>query len=326
MPVRNTAPFLKECLDSFLAQTQSKWELIAVNDHSTDSSLEVLKSYSDQDKRITVLQNKGEGIIPALQTGYAASSGDFITRMDSDDIMEPNKLEVLQSLLLEKGNGHVATGKVRYFSDQPLGEGFQKYEAWLNGLTEVGGNFSEIYKECVIPSPCWMLHRDDFEHCGGFESDTYPEDYDLVFRFFKSGLKVIPCNHVLHQWRDYSTRTSRTHEHYADSSFIEIKLNYFLELHYNLDKNLVIWGAGAKGKRLAELLLENKVNFQWICDNPKKIGKHIYGVELLPFTALEGIQNSQSIVSVASPKAQVEIEQYFSERGLKSYQDYFFFC
>ena len=159
-----------------------------------------------------------------------------------------------------------------------------------------------------------------------YKRQIYPEDYDLVFRFFENNLKVIPCNQVLHNWRDYSTRTSRTHEHYADSSFIEIKLMYFLKLHYDSSKNLVIWGAGAKGKRLAELLLEQSIPFHWICDNPKKIGKHIYGVKMLPFTALEGINNAQSVVSVASPAAQVQIADYFQKRGLKSYQDYFFFC
>ena len=326
MPVKNTAQFLEEGVLSIINQTYANWELLAVNDNSTDNSFEVLSTFAKQDARIKVFNNAGNGIISALQTGYKNCLGEFITRMDSDDIMVPNKLEILASNLEINGKGNVATGLVKYFPEEEIGEGFQKYEAWLNRLTQQGTTFSEIYKECVIPSPCWMMYRQDFEKCGAFNSKIYPEDYDLVFRMYQNKLKVIPCKEVIHLWRDYSSRTSRTHEHYADSSFIEIKLNYFLKLHYDITKNLVIWGAGKKGKFVAELLLKKNIPFQWICDNPKKIGKHIYDVEMLPFTALENIDNSQSIVSVASPKAQNEIVEYFDKKGLKSYSDYFFFC
>ena len=52
-----------------------------------------------------------------------------------------------------------------------------------------------------------------------FYPNDYPEDYDLAFRFYEVGLKPISCNTILHHWRDYATRTSRTHKHYADHTF-----------------------------------------------------------------------------------------------------------
>ncbi len=326
MPVKNTSQYLEECLNSILNQTYTDWELIAVNDHSTDNSFDILSKYSKQENRIKVFNNNGNGIIDALRLAYSESKGEFITRMDSDDIMQPKKLELMVGDLKKAGAGNIALGLVKYFSKDGIGEGFSKYEAWLNGLTKQGTNFNEIYKECVVPSPCWMVSRDDFEKCGGFNSTVYPEDYDLVFRFYKSGLKCLPNNELLHLWRDYPTRTSRTDEHYADSSFIEIKTNYFLQLHYDKLKNLVVWGAGKKGKFVAELLLKNNIPFQWICDNPKKIGKDIYNQKMLPFTALDEMENTQSIVTVASPKAQKEIKVYFEKRKQIPMMDYFFFC
>ena len=326
MPVKNTAQFLEECLNSILNQTYANWELLAVNDNSSDNSFEILTKYSNADKRVKVFNNNGNGIIDALKLAYIKSEGVFITRMDSDDIMQPKKLELMVEDLQKKGTGNVALGLVKYFSKDGIGEGFSKYEAWLNGLTKKGNNFNEIYKECVVPSPCWMVRREDFEKCGGFNSDVYPEDYDLVFRFYQYGLKCLPSNNLLHLWRDYPARTSRTDKHYADSSFIEIKTNYFLQLHYDKTKNLVVWGAGKKGKFVAELLLKNNISFQWICDNPKKIGKAIYNQKMLPFTALDNIENAQSIVTVASPKAQDEIKEYFTEREQQAMKDYFFFC
>jgi len=326
MPVKDTERFLVECLESIVNQSENNWELIAVNDGSSDKSLSILKEFSKKDNRISVFNNTGNGIIDALRLAYSKSKGEFITRMDSDDMMSLNKLELMKTNLLKSGSGHISLGLVKYFSEKELGSGFKNYEAWLNKLTSSGTNFEGIYKECVIPSPCWMVYREDFESCGAFRPNDYPEDYDLAFRFYKKGLKSIPCNKVLHFWRDYSTRTSRTHIHYADNTFLEIKARYFLELEYDASKNLVVWGAGAKGKRIAKILIENGIKFFWICDNPKKIGKHIYNQKMLPFTELEQIKNTQSMITVANLNAQKEITNYFNEIKLLLNKDFFFFC
>ena len=326
MPVKNTAPFLNECLDSIINQSETDFELIAIDDHSSDESHSILKEFAIKDKRIKVFKNTGIGIIEALRLAYSKSSGTYITRMDSDDVMSLTKLQVLTSNLVAFGSGHIALGKVLYFSASPLGAGFKNYELWLNSLIEKGTNFEGIYKECVIPSPCWMVYREDLEKCQAFYPDKYPEDYDLAFRFYKEGLKAIACSKVLHHWRDYATRTSRTHVHYADHTFLDIKMNYFLELDRDTTKKLVVWGAGDKGKKVAKILIAQNIKFTWICDNPKKISKDIYGQILYPLTALDTIENSQSIITVANLKAQIEIKLHFEERNLILNKDYFFFC
>ncbi|WP_036384606.1 glycosyltransferase family 2 protein [Muricauda sp. MAR_2010_75] len=326
IPFKDTVHFLPECLDSILNQTYKNWEILAVNDHSSDYGFELLGSYADKDHRIKVFNNSGKGIIPALRTAYKHSSGDFITRMDSDDIMKPYRLETMVKSLLKSGKSHAAVGQVKYFSDRGISNGYERYEAWLNKLTSKGANYSEIYKECVIPSPCWMVYREDFEACGAFRPNRYPEDYDLTFRFYEKGLKIIPCNEVLHLWRDYDTRTSRTHEHYAQNYFLDIKLHYFLKLDYDKNRPLVIWGAGSKGKTIAQGLLEQQTDFTWLCDNPKKIGKNIYEKELVHFEALKNLDNPQSIVTVANEDAQQEIKGFLSGLGQQPMLDYFFFC
>ncbi|MFT6127168.1 MAG: glycosyltransferase involved in cell wall biosynthesis [Flavobacteriaceae bacterium] len=326
MPVKNTEQYLVECLDSICNQSETHWELVAVNDHSTDKSNTILEEYALKDARIKVLQNNGNGIIDALRLAFSESNGTFITRMDSDDIMRIHKIKVLKNNLMNYGEGHVATGLVNYISENKIGEGYQKYEAWLNRLTKEGNNFKEIYKECVIPSPCWMVYKNDLLTCNAFQPNFYPEDYDLTFRFYIQGIKPIPCNEILHYWRDYPTRTSRTDEHYSDHTFLDIKAHYFLKQEYDPEKNLVIWGAGAKGKSLAKKMIEKNIPFYWICDNPKKIGKHIYDQKIYPFKELESIENAQSIITVANPREQEIITHYFNERGAISMKDFFFFC
>ena len=246
--------------------------------------------------------------------------------MDSDDIMVANRIETMVALLQKYGKGHVSVGQVKYFSNRGISDGYSRYEVWLNQLTSKGKNYSEIYKECVIPSPCWLVNRDDFEKCQGFEPDRYPEDYDLTFRFYKYRLKVIPCNEVLHLWRDYDTRTSRTHEHYAQNYFLDIKLHYFLELDYDHTKPLVIWGAGFKGKKIAKGLVEKNVAFTWLCDNPNKINKEIYGQKLHHFSILSELNRPQSIITVANEDDQKEIVNYLDDLQQRPMQDYFFFC
>jgi len=310
IPFRNTEGFLSECLDSIVEQTYLNWEVIAINDHSTDNSQKVVEGFSKKDKRIKSYQNSGKGIIEALRLAYAKSKGKLITRMDSDDIMTPNKLMVSAQALFKFGKGHLAVGQVKYFSDRGIGDGYARYEKWLNELTKKGRNYSGIYKECVIPSPCWMTFREDFDLCGAFEPDRYPEDYDLAFRFREQGLKCIPCEQVLHYWRDYDNRTSRTSEHYAQNYFFDLKLFYFLKLDFDQMRPLVIWGAGTKGKTTAKTLLEEQIEFTWICDNPNKIGKSIYGVEMKPFEFLSQMENPQSIITVANEEAQNVIHAY----------------
>ncbi len=326
IPFKNTAQFLPECLTSIINQTYPHWEVIAVDDNSSDESSAKVSAFTEKHPGIRLLSNQGNGIIPALQTAYKVAKGEFITRMDSDDIMKPNKLEVMVDSLLAKGKGHVAVGQVKYFSERGISNGYERYEKWLNNLTQNGTNYSEIYKECVIPSPCWMTYKSDLKRCNAFYPYRYPEDYDLTFRFYENKLKCIPCNEVLHLWRDYDTRTSRTSEHYAQNYFLDIKLHYFLKLDYDHSRPLVIWGAGNKGKSIAKKLIDQSIDFYWICNNPNKVGKHIYDQKMLHFSALENLNNPQSIITVANSPAQKSIKSYFKRFDQLSMVDYFFFC
>ncbi|RNC87350.1 MAG: glycosyltransferase family 2 protein [Winogradskyella sp.] len=325
-PFKNVELYIEDCIDSIQRQTYSNWELVIVDDNSTDSSYEIIQKYASIDKRIKLLKNDQSGIITALRKAFKHSIGELITRMDSDDIMTDNKLSVMVNQLLEHGKKHIATGFVKYFSETGISDGYAKYEAWLNQLTKDGSNYSEIYKECVIASPCWMIHRDDLIACGAFNPNRYPEDYDLTFRFYEFGYTCIPNDQLLHLWRDYSTRTSRTHEHYAQNYFLDIKLHYFLKLDHNPSRPLTVWGAGFKGKTIAKSLVEKNVKFHWICDNKNKIGKSIYGVELQPFEDLNDIPNPQTIVTVANELEQEKIRTYFSSLKMEAVKDYFFFC
>ena len=320
MPAKNAALYIEDCLNSILKQRYTNYELIVVNDNSSDSTLQLLQSYTHCFTRLLVLNNRGLGIIDALNTAYPHVKGDFITRMDADDIMPPLKLELLHKELLGHGRGHVATGLVQYFKEGVLGDGYKKYENWLNHLCKSASHFQEIYKECVIPSPCWMMYKEDFDAIGAFDSTVYPEDYDLAFRMYQGGMKVLGVKETCHLWRDHGQRASRNDENYADNNFLDLKLKYFLKLDYDPTCNLVLWGAGRKGKYLAKQLLDANIEFRWTCDNPNKIGHDIYG-KLLQAAETDYLEsNSQIIVAVANAEEQKKI------KALIRNEKAFYFC
>lgn len=326
MPAKNAQPYLEECLESIVKQSFEDWELLVVNDHSTDSTEVVLNDYAKNDERITVLKNKGNGIIPALKYAYENAQGTFITRMDADDIMPLHKLEFMKKQLEEYGEGSIATGNVSYFAKDKTGEGFLQYANWLNGLAKEGTQFDEIFKECVIPSPCWMLYRSDFDAIGGFDSPVYPEDYDLTFRMYAHNLTPIPVSEVLHFWRDHKDRASRNDPNYEDDTFTNIKVHYFLKLKHQKEKQIQIWGSGRRGKKLARALQKNDIPFKWYCINPSKVGKHIYNVLIEDFSAITFAKGVQVLITFTKNNITSADELRTLPIGEILNEDYFFFA
>lgn len=99
IPVYNVEPYLRECLDSVLQQTFSDWEVVCVDDGSTDGSAGILQEYASRDNRIKVITQPNGGLSAARNTGLDNAIGDYILFLDSDDWLEPNALEVINNAL-----------------------------------------------------------------------------------------------------------------------------------------------------------------------------------------------------------------------------------
>ena len=327
MAVKDTEPYLQECLDSILNQTYSNWELIAVNDHSSDNSKNILDAYALKDKRVRVYGSQGNKLIAALQTGYQHVNGQLINRMDSDDKMPDYKLQVMVENWQQYGKGHVIAGGTQHFVDKgEVGGGFLRYDAWLNEVAKTNTHYEQVYTECTIPSHCWLIHKEDFDSVGAFNSSVYPEDYDLTFRFYRQKLKIIGLDKVLHHWRDRTDRISRTWEVYQDNRYFELKLKYFYELDRDPQRPLVLWGAGKNGKDLAKLVLHHESTFHWVCDNDQKVGKDIYSIRMKHFEEVEHLKSPQLLIAVSSPDGKQGIKERLGKWGKKPVRDFWFFC
>jgi len=326
MPVHNTGKYLPDCIDSIIDQSYNNWELIAVNNGSTDSSLSVLKEYELIDSRIKIVHLDQANLLKSLRVGYSKTKGDCIHRMDSDDKMPAYKLESMLAALVNVGRGSVVTGGTSYFSDErTIGDGFKRYDKWLCEVARLNSHAVEIYRECVIPSNCWLIYRKDFELVGGFNPSVFPEDYDLCFRFYANKLKIIGLETILHFWRDRADRISRNWECYKDNRFFKLKVNYFMQVEHDESRPLVIWGAGKNGKDLSKLFTALNQEIHWVCDNDRKIGKDIYDIRMHSFEIVSQLENPQIIIPVSSPEDQKEIESYLIAIKKIKGIDYWFF-
>ncbi|GAB5416132.1 MAG: glycosyltransferase [Crocinitomicaceae bacterium] len=270
LPFRNAAPWIVETIQSIQDQTHENWELLAVNDHSTDGTLSLIRSA--EDPRIQILTNEDEGIIPALQTGLKAATGAFTTRMDADDLMPKDKLKLLLSAI--EGQRHVVTGKVRYFSDSVVSEGYKKYEDWLNERCDQKDHFDHVYRECVVASPNWLVATKFLRQDKIFDQLQYPEDYDMTFLWKRLGYEIGVVNEVTHLWREHPQRTSRNSQTYNQASFFHLKLSWFQRNEKG--KTLGVFGTGSKGKMVIDQL-KDAYEIHWFDHEHSRYGAPLNG-------------------------------------------------
>lgn len=146
IPVYNASRFLRACLDALLGQTFSDFELICVNDGSTDDSLAILNEYAARDARVRVItkKNEGGGAASARNLGLSLAEGTYVQFLDSDDFFEPDMLACLVGKAQETDADVVLCGADRY--DQRLGRVISAYEHMDLTLAPSREPFS--YRDC----------------------------------------------------------------------------------------------------------------------------------------------------------------------------------
>jgi glycosyltransferase involved in cell wall biosynthesis len=313
-PFRNASAFIGETACSIFNQTHADWEWILINDHTMENEVNVLNDVL-QDPRVVLLDNQGKGIVDALVTGFEQATGTYVTRMDADDLMPSNKLERFVALHGER-TGVIVTGKVAYFSpNTTISSGYKAYEKWLNQRIDLSDYFANIYRECSLASGNWLMLTDDLQRCGGFEGLVYPEDYDLLFRWYKYGFCIEGLNEITHLWRDHELRTSKTSDNYRQEAFFRLKVMRFVELDWDNSKVLVVNGTGQKGKLTAKQLIELQVPFIWVSHEPERYSQGLMNQRVYGLNELHGNSKAQLLNTtlLSEPIIQGLYSEKFSE-------------
>jgi len=118
IPAYNVAGYLERCLDSVLAQTLKDYEVIVVDDGSTDDTPKIADAYAKMDGRITVIHKKNEGVSTARNTGIELAKGEYFLFFDGDDFVEPYCMEELYTIAKEKKADTIIYGYHRYENDE----------------------------------------------------------------------------------------------------------------------------------------------------------------------------------------------------------------
>lgn len=231
MSVYNGEDYLSEAIESVLGQTFKSFELIIINDCSTDGTAEILKSYAERDERVKVHTNEVNLRLPAsLNKAMTLAQGKYIARMDADDICLENRLEV-QYDFMEK-NPHVALSSCRFMT--------LKNGAYASGGCGGRGSNEDIKALLLVTNP--ILHpgiiaRAEIIKALGYDkSFTCTEDLELWTRFVMSGynVEIIPEYLMIYRLHDKQiTGTTLERQH---KEVVAIQKRYYAELLEAMDE------------------------------------------------------------------------------------------
>lgn len=322
LPCRDAANTLGDAVESIRAQSFADWELILIDDGSTDASSELARRLADDDARIRFSAGPHAGMVDVLERGCALARGVYIARMDADDIAHAERLRRQFDCMTADPRIGICGTQVR-MTGGTIGSGRRRYETWINALISHDDIVRELFVECPLAHPTFMVRRDVFETVGGYQDHGWAEDHDLCMRLFLAGARFAKVAEPLLDWRDSPGRLSVVSERYSLAAFRALKRHY-LSRTYLKDRPIFHqWGAGEVGKPwLREWGDERPVAVVDI--NPRKIGRVIHNTPVIPPDDLPAPGDTFTLIAVGAPTARQEIRAWFEPRGYVELRDYLF--
>lgn len=186
MPVYNAGRYLIDAVASILEQSTGDWEMICVNDGSTDASAQLLDWFALQDPRIRVIHQANQGIVSALNRGCQAAIAPLICRMDADDIALPNRLRCQLAFMRESVNCVAVGGAILQLDEDSAPLGIQRlpsdHEKIIDNL---------LHRRTGLFHPTTLIRSQDMKAIGGYRDQyQWVEDHDLWLRLARRGRLV----------------------------------------------------------------------------------------------------------------------------------------
>ncbi len=321
MPVRNGGRFLDQAVTSILGQTFENLELVLIDDHSTDTAIsEIDKS----DPRLKIFNSKGHGVVNACNTGFARCQGEFIARMDADDISLPARLECQLDYLDRHPVVDIAGSCVEIFSEHGIKGGLARYQRWLNSVREPEQVRKQIFIESPLPNPGVMFRCAALRQLGGYRNNEWPEDYDLFLRADAADMRMGKPEPVLLRWREHANRLTHTDSLYKRERFMQAK-THFLVRHRLKGRPVIIWGAGPTGRLMHDLMLAEGGQTEGFIDvHPRRIGGQKRGLPVWPVDKIENLGGAMLLVAVGAAGAREEIAAFIQPHNIIEGRDYLF--
>jgi cellulose synthase/poly-beta-1,6-N-acetylglucosamine synthase-like glycosyltransferase len=320
LPAKDASATLREALGGILAQRSAPpLEVVCVDDASSDATAALLEEARRQDPRLRVIRGQGRGLVAALNLGLSHCRGDMIARMDADDLVHPDRLQ-LQTALLDANPRLGAVGSLVRCIPAPLSPGLARLEGWLNATVTPVQCRNARFIEAPLVHPSATFRREALG--AGWEDHGWAEDWDLLLRMFEQGWEMAKVPQVLLEWRDSPQRLTRTGSAYRADAMFRLRAHYLARGPLR-ERPFSIWGAGPTGKRLARALEAHGLRPRAFYDvSPKKRiarDRRVLGEEDLPGPASELM-----LCAVGAAGAREEIRGLLESRRFTDGEDFLF--
>jgi len=205
IPVRNGASFISDAIASCLDQTTTVgFEILVVNDSSSDETMEILQKLSNLDSRVKVLQSNGRGVGNALQTGLLYSRAEYILRLDADDRMLPGRIEKQIRALASDARIVLCGTQITLFGDDQINFSPNSYPLSHSDICR----FMQIGNPFADPSAAFR--RSSAVKVGGFHGSLDgAEQYHLWLRLSKVG-ELVNLSEVLTEYRVHQNQFTKS--------------------------------------------------------------------------------------------------------------------
>ena len=194
MPVFNGETYLRESVGSILKQTYSNFEFIILNDGSTDATSSILKTYRDQ--RIRLIERDHKGFASSLNEAINLSHGEFIARMDADDISSENRLQIQYDFMQLNPCIDILGGQAEMIDVHGNHLGDFPIQPLTNRLINKYLKYSP-----ALAHPTYFVRKNVYKVLEGYRDLTPAEDYDFLLRAFEKGFKMRNLNEVVLKFR-----------------------------------------------------------------------------------------------------------------------------
>lgn len=228
LPVYNGGIYLAKAIESILNQSYTNFELIIINDGSKDNSKQVITSFKDN--RIRFIDQSNKGLAPTLNIAASFCTGEYIARMDQDDISYPDRFLIQSTFLQTHPAISVISSAVNYIDESGnyLGRSFPVTHPVIIKKYL-------LYKGSVVCHPCVMMRKKDLENVGGYSELVGGRftDYHLWVKFVRRGYKIQNLSQILLQYR--ILESSMTSEFSLDASSKKLLVKVVNDKNLNLD-------------------------------------------------------------------------------------------
>lgn len=229
VPIFNSSKYLEKCINSLLSQTYQNFEILLIDDGSTDDSLNICRKFEDWDNRIRVFHQCNQGVSTARNLGLSEAKGEYIAFCDSDDWFEKDMLEYLLSLI-EQAKYSISSCNV--FLEYKGGKTKRKYQIDKNLEFDSKNALVELHKGNIIQH--WLcnklFNRKLFENLSFSKELAYGEDYNVLCELLEKSNGIIcgkECKYHYLQRADSACNNKFTYAQFLSLKMYEAHAIYY---------------------------------------------------------------------------------------------------